>query len=258
MTGLNLWVSRDDDIVHPNAPAGGRGPGYFAGRGALGKDFSLDLDVAHPFSPVGRTLALKAKEKNELIAQNSSDAGAGPSDAGATDEVPTFVNTDSPFKVSGDNIEQFNRNVAAQAGGTEAGHMQPTINYQPELDSNDRVTKVNMTVKTDVARPEWSFGRVSDNDKKLIQKYVDLVKAHEERHRAIAIDYMTRLCKALRGQPKGRVESLYNKYEADMNKAQDELDSREGQIKILYDGPNGTAGDATDVVQVPYVPPKKP
>jgi hypothetical protein len=51
----SLWLNSDGDLVHPNAPGGGGGPGDFRVAGPLSADPFND-DPPHPWSPAARTL----------------------------------------------------------------------------------------------------------------------------------------------------------------------------------------------------------
>jgi hypothetical protein len=51
----SLWLNQDGDLIHPNAPDGGGGPGFFRGAVALNTDPFSD-DLPHPSSPAGRNL----------------------------------------------------------------------------------------------------------------------------------------------------------------------------------------------------------
>src|SRR5689334_3776688 len=54
MGDRNLWKNTDGDTVHPNAPNGGGGKGYFKSAAPFRTDLDFTSDLPHPFSPVGR------------------------------------------------------------------------------------------------------------------------------------------------------------------------------------------------------------
>jgi hypothetical protein len=57
----NLWINTDGDVVHPNAPNGGGGNGFFKSAAPLGTNLDFTSDLPHPFSPVGRNTVPQAK-----------------------------------------------------------------------------------------------------------------------------------------------------------------------------------------------------
>jgi hypothetical protein len=73
MSDPNLWVNSEGNVVHPNAPPGGGGPGYFKSATPSVSGDHLVPDVPHPFSPVGRNVILNDEQKQEML-----DAGAEP------------------------------------------------------------------------------------------------------------------------------------------------------------------------------------
>jgi len=72
MSDPNLWVNSDGNVVHPNAPPGGGGPGYFKSATPSGSGDHLVPDVPHPFSPVGTNVILNDEQKQQML-----DAAAG-------------------------------------------------------------------------------------------------------------------------------------------------------------------------------------
>jgi hypothetical protein len=61
----NLWINTDGDVVHPNAPNGGGGKGYFKSAAPLGTNLDYTSDLPHPFSPVGRNTVPQHKAKSD-------------------------------------------------------------------------------------------------------------------------------------------------------------------------------------------------
>ncbi len=54
MADGDLWKNTDGDVVHPNAPNGGGGNGYFKSAVLVGTNLADPSDPPHPFSPDGR------------------------------------------------------------------------------------------------------------------------------------------------------------------------------------------------------------
>ena len=200
------------------------------------------------------------EQKEQILDTSALDAGAV--DAGDADEVPVFNSTTPvPVDVRADSVEAFvnNANTAMGSVGT-AGHMASDFKFNLEVDSKGRVTKVNMVVNTKIVRPRFAGGRPSDSDRALIKKAEDLIKTHEERHRDIARDHGTRAVKAMRGKSQAKAIEIFNDFMKQLDKAQDDFDAKEGMLIVDHNGPNGTAGPATDVRvgPIPKVTPKKP
>ncbi len=61
----NLWINTDGDVVHPNAPNGGGGKGYFKSAAPFGTNLDFTSDLPHPFSPVGRNTVPQHQAKSD-------------------------------------------------------------------------------------------------------------------------------------------------------------------------------------------------
>lgn len=58
---------------------------------------------------------------------------------------------------------------------------------------------------------------------------------------------MEKAFKAMHGKTAKEAEAALKEWEKKMDKAQEEFDAKEGQLHVDFNGPNGTAGPATDV-----------
>lgn len=67
LPGPSPWRSREGEVVHPDAPAGGGGLGRFRAPGSLGTDGNETDDVRHPRAPSLRHEALSDDEKAEAL-----------------------------------------------------------------------------------------------------------------------------------------------------------------------------------------------
>ncbi len=65
--GPSPWISREGEVVHPDAPAGSGGIGRFRMAGSLGSDGNGADDVRHPRAPSVRFEALSGDEKAEVL-----------------------------------------------------------------------------------------------------------------------------------------------------------------------------------------------
>ena len=61
----NLWINSDGDVVHPNAPNGGGGQGYFESAEPVGTNLDSSSDLPHSFSPVGRNTVPQRNAKSD-------------------------------------------------------------------------------------------------------------------------------------------------------------------------------------------------
>jgi len=63
------WISREGDVVHPDAPAGSGGLGKFRTAGSLGAEGNDPFGARHPQSPSVRIDALTGDEKAEVLGE---------------------------------------------------------------------------------------------------------------------------------------------------------------------------------------------
>lgn len=242
MSDQNLWFNQQGQVVHPNAPLGGGGPGNFKSAVPLGVNHETQLsNVAHPFSPLGRNSTPTEEQVEQL--------DGGKPDVAVPDETPTFTSTTGvPNDVRADTVDEFiSGSNAAMGDGDTVGHMKPTINFDSEFDDKGNISKVNMVVNTQIVRPRFAGGRPTDSDRELIKQAEALIKAHEEHHRDIAKDYTARACKAMRGKSATKAKEAFDKIMKEMDKAQADFDAKEGRLFVDHNGPNGKAGPATGV-----------
>lgn len=71
----HLWISWDGELAHPDAPAGGGGPGLFKGVRPLGTVIDFDASLPHAQSPAARTFAVNAAEIKRLAASVPNASG---------------------------------------------------------------------------------------------------------------------------------------------------------------------------------------
>ena len=132
----------------------------------------------------------------DLFGTGSGDLlGPGPAQelqqaAGATacSEEPSFASdAPVPVTINADTAVEFMQKTASALGNP---HMAPSFSWAPDVDEKSgKVTKVNLTVTTNVIRPRYGMGRGSAEEVALIRKAEGLIKEHEQRHAAIAKDF---------------------------------------------------------------------
>jgi hypothetical protein len=109
MSDPNLWVNSEGNVVHPSAPPGGGGPGYFNSATPSGSGDHLVPDVPHPFSPVGRNVILNDKQKQQMLNAYAADGPPASKDItvtnffaspdGKTDRTTVGIGERSDFTV---------------------------------------------------------------------------------------------------------------------------------------------------------------
>lgn len=176
-----------------------------------------------------------------VVEAGAADGGVDAGGSSPCGETPTFTTSSPvPVDVLADSVSEFNNKMNAALGGNP--HMQPKFGWNFEFDQRGLVSKANLTVDTQIVRPRWSGGRPSDTERALIVKAVELIKAHEERHRDIAKDSMNIAVCATHGKTEAAATKALNDAFKKMDAAQAALDAREGQMSIVLDG-NGQPSD---------------
>jgi len=65
------WINENGDVVHPDAPSGAGGCGFFRDCGHLGRDTEGRPEAPHPHSPAARYLVLHQGRKRQLKRRSS-------------------------------------------------------------------------------------------------------------------------------------------------------------------------------------------
>jgi hypothetical protein len=198
------------------------------------KAFEAVEDTVTDMAGAAEEFVEKALDSNPGAALNETGTG----DAGGP-EAPTYSHFEGTNKILADSPSEFVTKANAAMGGTgTAGHLEiDPITYNPDTDQGGRVTKVNMgTVKSKIVRPVWAGGRPIGNEAEVIKKAERLIQEHEQRHRAILVDFTTRAVAAAHGQAGAQAMKTLDKFMADMEAAQVALDAKEGKINIVAGG----------------------
>jgi hypothetical protein len=188
--------------------------------------------------------AKNALEDPNVALNQARPPDAGPADAGAPDAPPAdagavadplFQDIDRPFNVRADDPAQFVNKANEYLGQGIAGHMKtdPLTVDKAETDSRGRVIRANLLVRTTTERPHWVAGRTIGDEKTVIEQAEELIRQHEERHREIMKSGMTSAVNEMRGKSTAEADKILVKWMARVDKLQDELDAREGQIEII-------------------------
>jgi hypothetical protein len=144
-------------------------------------------------------------------------------------EEPSFASdAPVPVTINADTAVEFMQKTASALGNP---HMAPSFSWDPSVDEKSgKVTKVNLTVTTNVIRPRYGMGRGSAEEIALIRKAEGLIKEHEQRHAAIAKDFARKAVCATLGKVGKAAQGALDAAMCKMNKAQEDLDKKEGML----------------------------
>jgi len=239
-SSVHPWVSWDGRVAHPNARAGGGGPGGFKDAEPLGSNLDLDDPSAHPRSPAARYVAFTDEEKESLKTQKAI-ADSAKAKEEAPEELstePTCGNvvpvwdvnarrTKPEIKGSGATLAALKSNLNASQGdhwGEGGGDL--TI---------DKVTgifkpgdKFTVTLRGEFINriPEWTDrNSATDAAKKEWDRFIAKLKAHEECHVAIARKAFDALAAEYPGTKITKVDELFKKRKGEIEQAQKDLDA---------------------------------
>lgn len=111
LPGPSPWRSREGSVVHPDAAAGGGGPGRFRMPGGLGTDGNDSDEARHPLAPSVRFETLSEGEKAEAL--NGGVKVTGP----LRNPPPATVPETFPLKAHADSRIQIDVKVKVVADG---------------------------------------------------------------------------------------------------------------------------------------------
>ena len=204
-------------------------------------DQAPGADAREPMTPNRGQAAVRASGRTvgTLIQRDNP-----PQQQPACTEQPTFTSsTRPPIDILADTIEEFVNKMNSALGGNS--HMTPTMKWNLQVSASGIVEKVNLTLDTNVIRPRWAGGRPNDAHKRLIQQAEGLIKDHEGRHVEIAKQGAREAVCAALGKKENDADKLLTEYECvTIPTRQENLDVKEGELKIVYNPP----GTATDVI----------
>jgi hypothetical protein len=129
------WVNQSGQVVHPDAPTGGGGPGYFKDPIPHGSALDALSPVPHPHSPAGRYLALNDKQKSHLKKKPSSSRRKTKSDDGALNKqikAGADALVGAPVVGSGECYDLADKILkeAAAKSAPQFGKVTPTADYK--------------------------------------------------------------------------------------------------------------------------------
>jgi hypothetical protein len=210
--------------------------------GKVVKEVGDDVDAAKTFGAevvddAKATLDTPNIALNQATAPDAGATDAGVADAGTLPD-PNFQDIDRPFNVRADDPVEFVNKGNEYLGRGIAGHMKTdelTVKHA-ETDSKGRVVRANLLVRTTTERPRWVAGRTIGDERAVIEQAEELIRAHEERHREIMKSNMTSAVNEMRGKSTAEADKILAKWIGNVDKQQDDLDKREGQIQIVQSG----------------------
>src|SRR5260370_27855517 len=96
-----------------------------------------------------------------------------------------------------------------------------------------------MVVTTSIVRPRLAGGRpATDQEKALIKRAEDLIRAHEENHREIARAHANIAVMAARGKPRAQVDGIINKIMKHLDASQAGRDRVQGMLTAGHTRPH--------------------
>lgn len=232
------WISGEGNVAHPNARAGGGGPGAFKDAAPLGSNVDLGDPSAHPRSPAARYVAFTDEQKESLKQQkaiaDSSNEEEAPEELGTEPTCGNVVTvwdvnarrTTPEIKGSGATLAALKANLNASQGdhwGEGGGEL--TID---EIKGNFKPgDKFTVTLRGEFINrvPEWTDrNSASDAAKKEWDRFIGKLKAHEECHVKIARKAFEALAAEYPGVKITKVNELFLKRKAELKQAQKDLD----------------------------------
>ncbi|GHB83665.1 hypothetical protein GCM10010347_63170 [Streptomyces cirratus] len=151
-------------------------------------------------------------------------------------EVPTIIDSNDVNTINASTVNEFLKNARYDAGGAAAvGHLKPEIEDRFEFDGKNNVKKVNYTLKTKIAHPRWALGHPlpTEQQRALLNKAVELIKAHEIHHREIARQFAQKAVCAAVGRSEGAARKIITETNCDGFRAQEKFDLEQGSIAVV-------------------------
>lgn len=218
-TSHGLWSSAFGEIVHPDAPRGGGGPGRFWSSGPLGTERSL-AELPHPRSPVGR---------NMLATDAENVAGAAKSKPAVTRTVKLNITINPPrvstFTIGGKTLAEAKQALDRRE---EWGLYDATRNFKSsaQVDGNGHVGSVTIELNPVIELPVWSGYRSATKDQKASwDAMCHALKAHENRHHRIQVECVEGLKNDLKAAKTLTGEMLNELIEKAQRSAQEQQDA---------------------------------
>lgn len=203
------------------------------GAGSTALQREVDDEESETAAPTNETAAAAAGDNAEAV---PAQAGGTPTPAqqapgaGCTETINWTPQSPVPVEITADTAVDFVSSINGALGGNPHTEIEPS--FKAETDGT-KIIKVNFELKTTIRRPRYGGGRASADDKALIGRIVDFIKAHEERHRDIARTLSQKaVCDAL-GLPAAKGQKvLSDAICKKMPTAQETLDGAEGKIEL--------------------------
>jgi hypothetical protein len=167
---------------------------------------------------------------------------AGPGAAAAP--KPSFDHSGGQTEtINADTAPEFSQKITAKIG---TPHVTPefTPDIQVDFKTNAageeipgtrKITSIGLTVKTSITKVRLGLSRANDKHREAINKMVEMIKAHEEAHRAIIeAEATAALAKAQKfvgtGKTAEATKALTKDLECTTNKKHEALDASEGLL----------------------------
>lgn len=158
-----------------------------------------------------------------LLQREGAGSGGGTLSSGAgpgaiTIEEPEY----STFAIGGDNLAEVTKNL----GNKEWGQCHYDLLYTYEANAN-RVRKVDVTLKLAIQLPQWTeLAQATPAAQQEWQRMLTALRAHEEKHAAIARQWAPILQRRLLGQRVAQVEAAYQRVLTKVKRATAQYDQK--------------------------------
>lgn len=212
----------------------------------------LEIDPLAPAGAAPRTEDVVPLDTGGGSGEQATDKPPERPGPKCAEELKWTPESPVPVEIVADSVADFAAKVQQALGGTP--HMAAEAEWNLES-TGGKVDKTNAELKTKIIRPRYGGGRASDQEKTLIKRAVEFIKAHEERHRDIArAAYQQAICDAL-GKSLTAANAVFEKTRCEKEPgAQAALDAKEGKLEWVQDK-NGNVVDFKAVgVKASYTP----
>jgi hypothetical protein len=172
------------------------------------------------------------------------DNGGTAAPGAATGATPSFdYSGGQTVTINADTAPEFSQKITAQIGSPHVTpEFTPDVQYDfktnaagQEVPGTRKITSVGLNVKAAITKVRLGLSRANDKHKAAINQMVELIKAHEEAHRAIIeADAKAALTAAQKYVGTGKVDeakkALSTTLECTCNKKHEALDGTEGLL----------------------------
>jgi hypothetical protein len=139
-----------------------------------------------------------------------------------------------PVTIQADNLNEFFKKVESMLGNP---HMQPDFSWS-SINSENGIDLV-LTLNTKIIVPRLGMNRATESERATMERAIEFIKEHEERHRAISNAIADQMCQ-VKGLPIANAQARAKNLLCNTHPAQQaQLDAKEGTITPVQDNKSG-------------------